>query len=105
MGPVRHQIRTLSNQLQEKFNLGDRLVVPHITLAGPFSTGDEKNLIEDFTRICSEQTSIPKYDVGGYGFFDDTRVVYVTINPDENLKQFRHRLSRAIFPVLLVTGV
>ncbi len=43
MGAVRHQIRTLSDHLQEKFNLGDKLVVPHITLAGPFSTGDEKN--------------------------------------------------------------
>ncbi len=98
MGTVRHQIRTLSDHLQEKFNLGDKLVVPHITLAGPFSTGDEEKLIEDFTRICSDQKKIPKYDVGGYGFFDDTRVVYVTITPDENLKQFRYRLSRAISP-------
>jgi 2'-5' RNA ligase len=98
MGPVRHQIRTLCNQLQERFNLGDKLVVPHITLAGPFSTRDEKKLVEDFTRICSDQKKIPKYDVGGYGFFDDTRVVYVTIAPDENLKQFRYQLSKAISP-------
>ena len=98
MGPVRHQIRTLSDHLREKFNLGDKLVVPHITLAGPFSTDDEKKLIEDFTTICSDQKTIPNYDVGGFGFFDDTRVVYVTITPDENLKQFRYRLSQAISP-------
>jgi len=98
MGPVRHQIRTLSEHVQEKYNLGDKLVVPHITLAGPFSTDNEKKLVEDFTRICSDQKAIPKYDVGGYGFFDDTRVVYVTITPDENLKQFRYLLSRAISP-------
>ncbi len=98
MGAVRHQIRTLSNKLQEKFNLGDSLVIPHITLAGPFSTSNEKKLVEDFTKICSDQKTIPKYDVGGYGFFDDTRVVYVTITPDEILKQFRYRLSQAISP-------
>ena len=41
---------------------------------------------------------IPKYEVGGYGFFNDTRVVYVTITPDEALQQFRYRLARAISP-------
>jgi 2'-5' RNA ligase len=98
MGSVKHQIRHLSNHLQEKFNLGDKRVIPHITLAGPFSASDEKKLVEDFTRICSEQQEIPKYEVGGFGFFDDSRVVFVTITPDENLKQFRYQLSRAISP-------
>ena len=98
MGSVKHQIRSLSNHLVEKFNLGDKLVIPHITLAGPFSTLDEEKLVKDFTRICSNQTRIPKYEVGGYGFFNETRVVYVTITPDETLKQFRDQLSRAISP-------
>jgi hypothetical protein len=98
MGSVKHQIRTLSDQLQEKFSLGEKLVVPHITLAGPFSTGNEDHLVEDFTRVCTNQKVTPKYELGRYGFFDDTRVVFVTITPDENLKQFRFQLSRAISP-------
>jgi 2'-5' RNA ligase len=98
MGSVKHQIRTLSNQLSEKFSIADKLVVPHITLAGPFSTGDEEKLIEDFSRICSDQVVPPKYELGGYGFFDDTRVVFVTITPDGNLRHFRYQLSRAISP-------
>jgi 2'-5' RNA ligase len=98
MGPVKHQIYTLSDHLQEKFNLGNKLVIPHITLAGPFSTDNEERLVEDFARICTSQTEIPKYEVGGYGFFDDTRVVFVTITPDETLKQFRYQLARAISP-------
>jgi 2'-5' RNA ligase len=98
MGSVKHQIRDLSNHLAEKFNLGDKLVVPHITLAGPFSTDNEEKLIKDFTRICSDQKEIPKYEVGGYGFFDDTRVVFVTITPDATLRQFRYQLARTISP-------
>jgi 2'-5' RNA ligase len=96
MGSVKHQISNLSNQLREKFNLGEKLVVPHITLAGPFSTDDEEKLVEDFTRICTAQNRIPKYELGGYGFFDETKVIFVTITPDENLKQFRYRLSQVI---------
>jgi len=102
MGSVKHQIRNLSNYLQEKFNLGDKLVVPHITLAGPFSTHDEKKLVEDFTRICTNQKEILKYEVGGYGFFDDTKVVFVNITPRETLKQFRYQLSRALSPYCLL---
>ena len=98
MGSVKQQIRTLSSRLSEKFNLGNKLVAPHITLAGPFSTRNEKKLIEDFTRVCTNQTEIPKYEVGGYGFFDDSGVVYVTITPDETLQQFRYELAIAISP-------
>ncbi len=102
MGSVKQQISNLSNQLAEKFSPGNKLVIPHITLAGPFSTGNEEKLIEDFTRVCTDQTEIPKYEVGGYGFFDDTRVVFVTITPDETLKQFRYQLAQAISPYCLL---
>jgi len=98
MGSVKHQIHTLSNHLAEKFNLGDKRVIPHITLAGPFSTCNEKKLVEDFTGICLNQKEIPKYEVGNYGFFDDSKVVFVTITPDETLKQFRYQLSQALSP-------
>jgi 2'-5' RNA ligase len=98
MGPVKEQIRTLSHELAGKFRLKKNLVAPHITLAGPFSTDDEERLVGDFTRVCTGQKTIPRYDVGGYGFFDGTRVVYVIITPDETLRQFRYELAQAIAP-------
>jgi 2'-5' RNA ligase len=98
MGPVKQQIRGLSTRLQEEFGLQKNLVAPHITLAGPFSTADEERLVSDFAGVCTEQPGIPRYDAGGYGFFDETRVVHVVILPDENLKQFRYRLAQAIAP-------
>ena len=104
MGSVKHQIHALSTLLAEKFHLDNKLVVPHITLAGPFSTDDEERLIGDFVRICSGRRTIPKYELGGYGFFPDTRVVYVRITPDENLKEFRYQLARAIAPYCSLRG-
>lgn len=98
MGPVKQQVSDLSNRLRERFSLGNYLVAPHITLAGPFSVDDEERLVVDFTRICSGIRKIPQYDVGGYGVFDDTRVIYVTITPDETLKQFRYDLAQALAP-------
>jgi hypothetical protein len=55
-------------------------------------------VIDAFARVCADQEGIPNYAVGGYGFFDESRVVFVTIMPEENLKQFRYRLFRAIAP-------
>lgn len=98
MGPVKNRIGRLSRELQEKFRLGKNLVVPHITLAGPFGTSDENRLIADFSRVCTVQTEMPRYDVGGYGFFPDTRVIYVSILPDETLRQFRYALAQTIRP-------
>lgn len=98
MGPVKNQIRQLSDQLAEKFGIGEKLAVPHITLAGPFSTEDEERLVLDFARICADLRTIPKFRVGGYGFFDESRVVFVTITPDEALKRFRYQLSQALLP-------
>ncbi|MCK9631076.1 MAG: 2'-5' RNA ligase family protein [Methanoregula sp.] len=98
MGSVKQQISGLSHHLDEKFRLGNKLVVPHITLAGPFSTENEEKLLEEFKRVCTDQITVPKYEVGGYGFFDDTRVVFVAITPDESLKQFRYKLAQAISP-------
>jgi len=98
MGSVNRQISRLSDQLAEKFNSGNKLVVPHITLAGPFSTNDEERLVSDFARICADQPGVPRYSIGGYGFFPDSRAVFVNIIPDEQLKRFRFRLSRALAP-------
>lgn len=98
MGPVKDRVARLCGDLAEQYRIRDKVVVPHITLAGPFSTGDEPRLLRDFVRVCAEQDGIPQYSVGGYGFFDRTRVVYVDILPDEGLRQFRYRLSRALVP-------
>lgn len=104
MGAVKHQMSDLSNHLQEKFSLGNKQVIPHITLAGPFSTEDHERLIDDFTRICSDQRAIPKYEIGGYGFFHESRVVFVRVIPDETLKQFRYRLATTISPYCTLRG-
>ncbi|NMB79673.1 MAG: 2'-5' RNA ligase family protein [Methanomicrobiales archaeon] len=98
MGPVKNQVQELSDHLVEKFHINDNLTVPHITLAGPFEAEDETRLTEDFTWICSACTTAPAYEVGGYGFFDATRVIYVTITPDDTLRKLRHELAQAIAP-------
>ena len=70
--------------------------VPHITLAGGFTTKNEGRLIKDFVSICSK-TPLCKYTVDGFGYFEnEKKVIFIDIKPNENLKTFRWTLAQKI---------
>jgi len=97
-GKAKHELKDLIWGLDRKFRLGHarrHRPVPHITLAGPFYTKDEKRLISDFEELCAKQP-IMAFKVKGFGTFDDTRVVFIDIEPDETLNKFRWELSKKL---------
>jgi 2'-5' RNA ligase len=98
MGPVARQVRALGDELAAAFRLKSRIVVPHITLAGPFHCDDGERLFGDFARVCTGRCGIPQYTVGGYGVFPVSRAVYVAVEPDAALRLFRYDLSRTLAP-------
>lgn len=94
-GKTKHELKDLIWGIDRKFKLGHarrHRPVPHITLVGPFYTRDEERLISDFEELCAKQP-IMTFRVRGFGTFDDTRVVYLDIEPNETLDEFRWELS------------
>ena len=85
------------NHLKKKFHLPtSSKVVPHISLAGGFTTNNEKQLLKDFVSICSK-TPLCKYTVDGFGYFEnETGVIFINIKPNENLKTFRWTLAQKL---------
>jgi calcineurin-like phosphoesterase family protein len=95
-GESKHEIKRLIRELQSTFRLWRRhRAIPHITLVGPLSTRDEGRLISDFEELCTNQP-IMNFKVKGYGTFDDSRVVFINIEPDEALDKFRWKLSKRL---------
>ena len=97
-GKAKHEIKRQILCIHKKFNLGytsKKRPVPHITLAGPIQTHNESRLINDFRRLC-EKTPVPIFKINGYDFFNDTRVVYINIEPDKTLDNFRWNLSKSL---------
>jgi len=95
-GESKHEIKRLIRELQSTFRLWRRhRAVPHITLVGPLSTRDEGRLISDFEELCANQP-IMNFKVKGYGTFDDSKVVFINIEPDEALDKFRWGLSKKL---------
>lgn len=92
---VKNYLKRRIFEINRKFKVGKRKHVPHITLVGPITTRNEKKLISDFTKICSE-TKLMKFKLKGFGTFDNNRVVYVNIDPSKRLNDFRIKLTNTM---------
>ena len=97
-GVAKFKLKELIYEINRKFKLKEKRAIPHITLAGPFYTQYEKKLIGDFNRLCSN-SSLMSFKTGNYDFFkngNNNNVVFLNINPTEELKEFRRELSQKI---------
>jgi 2'-5' RNA ligase len=97
-GSSKYDIRRMILHLTNKFHLHyaqPKRPVPHITLAGGFTTNDEKQLVKDFASHCAA-TPLCGFTVNGFGYFHDSRVVFIDINPSDKLKQFRWDLAQRL---------
>ncbi|MBU4069437.1 MAG: 2'-5' RNA ligase family protein [Nanoarchaeota archaeon] len=92
---IRSYIKGIIHELNKKFRVGKRKHIPHITLIGPIVTNNEKRLVSDFAKICS-QTKLMKFKGKGFGTFDNNKVVFVNIVPDEKFNEFRIKLSQKL---------
>jgi len=89
------KIRQLIYDLTGRFGLKHEREVPHVTLAGPFHTSDENRLIVTFNDVCSV-FPLMHFRINGFGFFDEKRVVFLKVEPDRSLKNFRRQLFRSL---------
>lgn len=88
---IQTYLKSMIYGINRKFGVGKRKHVPHITLVGPITTNNERRLIADFARVCS-QTELMKFKGNGFGTFDSNRVVFVNIGASERLNEFRINL-------------
>ena len=95
-GKAKYEIKRMIWSLNKKFHIRpNKRPVPHITLVGPLATNNEKRLIGDFNNICSS-FPLMKFTVDGFDTFNHSNVVYININPDKKLDEFRWELSQRL---------
>jgi 2'-5' RNA ligase len=70
---------------------------PHVTLFGPFTTRYEEKMVSEVINVAKKFTLVP-FKVKGFNFFDNetTKVIYLDIEPSEELKQLRFELSNRL---------
>ncbi|WP_440944987.1 2'-5' RNA ligase family protein [Methanosarcina sp. T3] len=96
-GSAKYEIKKWINEINQIFGLKSKRAIPHITLAGPFTTYDETRLIRDFNFLCSNY-SLMDFKVNGFGAFEDTKVIFLDITPSQTLVEFRWKLAQTLKP-------
>jgi len=70
--------------------------VPHITLFGPFTTRYRKKMVTEIKNIASKYTLVP-FKIKGFDYFDKpNKVIYLDIEPSEELKQLRYEIAKRL---------
>jgi calcineurin-like phosphoesterase family protein/2'-5' RNA ligase len=95
-GKAKYAVDRLTAETHSRFNIKTEKH-PHMTLAGPFYTDNEKKLVGDFNRLCTNSDLI-EFLLEDYGFFEDTRVVFIGVKPSDKLDSFRWNLSQQLQP-------
>ncbi|MFY9299878.1 MAG: 2'-5' RNA ligase family protein [Candidatus Nitrosotenuis sp.] len=90
-GSAKRAIRELKNNISKNFRVSKKKIVPHITLVGPIRIMDEEILIDEVVDICKKYELV-KFKLDGFDNFEN-RVIYVRINPSEELKKLRLELA------------
>jgi len=96
-GKANYEIKRLIYEINRKFRLKSKQTIPHITLAGPFHTNNEKRLISDFNRVCNKNP-LMSFEIDGFSTFENTKVVFLNIRPSKELEEFRWNLSQTLKP-------
>ena len=95
-GNAKKAIRELKHGITKNFGVTKRKIVPHITLVGPFYTDDPKRLIKEIKDVC-KQYELVKFKLDGFDNFEN-RVIYVKINPSDELKKLRIEIAQRLEP-------
>ena len=90
-GKAKFEIKRLILEVDKWCQIGNvkrKRPVPHITLVALFQTRNERKLIDDFYDICSK-SQLMKFGVKGFNIFENNWGMYLDINPNENLDNFK----------------
>jgi len=94
-GFAKRYSQELIKEVGRKFRVrGMKNKVSHVTLYGPFNTNNEQRMVSEVLNVCKNYNRI-YFSIKGINYFNNpsNKVVYLDINPSEELKQFRMLLA------------
>ena len=94
-GFAKRYSQELIKEIARRFRVrGMKDKVSHITLYGPFTTNNERRMVSEVLNLCRQYNRV-YFSIKGIDYFNNpsNKVVYLDINPSEDLKKFRFELS------------
>ena len=102
-GYAKKYARTIIYDVARKFNVKGvtrKRAVPHITLYGPFTTRNERQVVSTVANIGRKYDLVP-FKVEGFNHFNNwaNKVIFLDIEPSNKLEHLRWELSQALRPI------
>jgi len=99
-GYAKRYAKRLIYNVSKKFRVKGvtrKRVVPHITLYGPFTTKNYKMIATRVEKVAKKYTLVP-FKVKGFNYFDNkvNKVIYLDIEPSDELKNLRYELAQEL---------
>ena len=94
-GYAKQSIKELKANITKNFGVTRKKIVPHISLAGPLYTRDEKRLVKEVVNVCKKYHLV-KFKIDGFDNFEN-RVIYVKIKPSEELEALRQEIAERLY--------
>jgi len=107
-GEAKKELKNLIYDVSKKFNVigvTHKRVIPHVTIFGPFQTRNEKEMVSKVVSVVKNY-NIVRFKMSDFGYFDNpqNKVVYVNIDPSEELEEMRRELSKKLMPIVEKTS-
>jgi len=94
-GYAKQSIKELKANITKNFGVTRKKIIPHISLAGPLYTRDEKRLVKEVVNVCKKYHLV-KFKIDGFDNFEN-RVIYVKIKPSEELEALRQEIAERLY--------
>jgi len=99
-GYAKEYAKDLIYEISKKFNVRGATrnrAVPHVTLFGPFSTRDEKQVVSSLVSALKSYENVP-FMVKGFGYFDNPKgkVIYLDVKPSNRLQDLRRDIAQSL---------
>ncbi len=96
-GDAKDYIKSMALQTSRRYTNSEnwKRIVPHMTLIRPFTTSDEKEVINNFEKTLSQFTEIPTfYKIIGLDLFEEPeRILYATVLPNKKINNIIKELE------------
>ena len=90
---IQRDVRTIQEDIQEKFSIKPDSDTPHITFKIPFQA--EKSDLERIVEDVNKDFSKLRYTINGFGHFDK-RVLYLDVDPSEEMRRYQDVLVETL---------
>lgn len=119
MGETKYITRRLIYDIYNKFHVRGAIKhrpVPHVSLFGPFRCRSINDVVNAIGQVGSKYEEL-KFQIDGFDYFElkkkflfittssKKNVIFLKINPSDDLKEFRHELAKKLLKITDATEI